>query len=60
MTVEVAARATNLELENAGLRVTVPANDRVEVRFPAATVMAGTARIQIAAIIRNICRCCSS
>ena len=49
MTVEVAARATNLALENPGLCVTVPANDRVEVRFPAATVMAGTARIQIAA-----------
>jgi len=30
--------------------VTVPANDRVEVRFPASTQMAGTARIQIAAI----------
>jgi uncharacterized protein YfaS (alpha-2-macroglobulin family) len=50
MTVEVVARATNLELDIAGLRVTVPANDRVEVRFPASTQMAGTARIQIAAI----------
>ena len=50
MSVEVVARATNLELESAGLRVTVPANDRVEVRFPASTQMAGTARIQIAAI----------
>jgi len=50
MTVEVVARATNLELDTAGLRVTVPANDRVEVRFPASTQMAGTARIQIAAI----------
>ena len=48
--VEVVARATNLELENPGLRVTVPANDRIEVRFPASTQMAGTARIQIAAI----------
>ena len=27
----------------------VPANDRVEVRFPAATIMAGTTRIQVAA-----------
>jgi hypothetical protein len=50
MVVEVVARATNLELGQAGLRVTVPANDRVEVRFPASTQMAGTARIQIAAI----------
>jgi alpha-2-macroglobulin len=50
LTVEVAARATNLELDNAGLRVTIPANDRIEVRFPASTQMAGTARIQIAAI----------
>jgi len=33
----------------AGQRVTVPANDRVEVRFPAETVSAGTARFQIAA-----------
>jgi uncharacterized protein YfaS (alpha-2-macroglobulin family) len=63
MTVDVVARATNLELgtlphfrtsENGGgsgwgLRVTVPANDRVEVRFPASTVMAGTTRIQFAA-----------
>ena len=30
--------------------MTVPANDRIEVRFPASTQMAGTARIQIAAI----------
>jgi uncharacterized protein YfaS (alpha-2-macroglobulin family) len=50
MVVEVVARATNLELAQAGLRVTVPANERVEVRFPASTQMAGTARIQIAAI----------
>jgi uncharacterized protein YfaS (alpha-2-macroglobulin family) len=49
MTVDVVARATNLELENAGLRVEVPANDRVEVRFPATTIMAGTVRVQIAA-----------
>ena len=50
MEVQVVARAINLELENPGLRVTVPANDRIEVRFPASTQMAGTARIQIAAI----------
>ncbi|GAB4492886.1 MAG: MG2 domain-containing protein [Anaerolineales bacterium] len=50
MTVEVAVRAANLQLEQAGLRVTIPANDRVEVRFPASTVMAGAAQIQVAAI----------
>ncbi|MGB8982486.1 MAG: Ig-like domain-containing protein, partial [Anaerolineales bacterium] len=49
MVVNIAARATNLELANAGLRVIVPANDRVEVRFAASTVMAGTTRIQFAA-----------
>ncbi len=53
MTVQVAARATNLELGNAGLRVSVPANDRVEVRFPAATIMAGSARVQVAATSGN-------
>ncbi len=49
MTVDVAARATNLELANAGLRVSVPPNDRLEVRFPASTITAGTARVQIGA-----------
>jgi uncharacterized protein YfaS (alpha-2-macroglobulin family) len=53
MTVTIAARATNLELGNAGQRVTIPANNRVEVRFPAATVKAGTARVQIAATSGN-------
>ncbi|MGH9832733.1 MAG: alpha-2-macroglobulin family protein [Blastocatellia bacterium] len=33
----------------AGRRVTVPANDRVEVRFPATTIKPGVARFQIAA-----------
>jgi len=50
MTVEVAARTANLELAQSGVRVTVPANDRVEVRFPASTIMAGTAKIQIVAV----------
>lgn len=49
MTVNVALRAANLELENNGQRVTVPANDRVEVRFPASTVMAGLVQVQVAA-----------
>jgi uncharacterized protein YfaS (alpha-2-macroglobulin family) len=33
----------------AGRRVTVPANDRVEVRFPVTTTRPGTARFQVAA-----------
>jgi uncharacterized protein YfaS (alpha-2-macroglobulin family) len=50
MEVNVAVRAANAALtEGAGRRVTVPANDRVEVRFPATTERAGTARFQIAA-----------
>ena len=44
----------NLQLGDAtdsevGVRVDVPANDRVEVRLPAATANAGTARLQFAA-----------
>ncbi len=55
MTVDLAARASNLEFDNAaiastGLRVTVPANNRIEVRLPARTHMAGTARVQFAAV----------
>jgi uncharacterized protein YfaS (alpha-2-macroglobulin family) len=51
MTVDVVARATNLELtDSQGLRVEVPARDRIEVRFPATTQMAGTARVQVAAV----------
>jgi uncharacterized protein YfaS (alpha-2-macroglobulin family) len=38
------------ESSAAGRRVTVPANDRVEVRIPAAAVKAGTARFQIGAV----------
>ncbi|HTL34763.1 MAG TPA: DUF6049 family protein, partial [Kofleriaceae bacterium] len=48
MTVKVAVRATNAAItDGAGREVTVPANDRVEVQFPAAAEMAGTARFQI-------------
>jgi uncharacterized protein YfaS (alpha-2-macroglobulin family) len=51
MEVEVVVQAGNIELTgNPGLRVNVPANDRVEVRFPGETVMAGIARLQIAAV----------
>lgn len=50
MEIELATRATNIEMIGAnGFKVTVPANDRVEVRFPATTAMAGTARFQVAA-----------
>jgi hypothetical protein len=51
--VAVVARATNLELAVPGIRVTIPANDRVEVRFPASTIMAGSVRVQVAAISGN-------
>lgn len=50
MTVEVALRTANLEPAQAGVRVTLPANDRVEVRFPLRTVRAGTARLQVVAV----------
>jgi len=53
MTVNIALRATNLELENTGMRVNVPANDRMEVRFPASTLMAGNVHVQIAATSGN-------
>ena len=48
----VVVEAGNIELtaEAQGQRVTVPARDRVEVRFPATTATPGTARIQIAAV----------
>ncbi len=51
MIVEVAVRAGNIELIGApGQRITVPARDRLEVRFPATTIKAGTARFQIAGV----------
>ncbi len=50
LNVEVALRAANLSLTGStGYRLTVPARDRVEVRFPAAAVQAGTARFQVVA-----------
>lgn len=49
--VDVALRAANLAVEGpAGRRVRVPANDRVEVRFPTTTDEAGTARFQVIAV----------
>jgi alpha-2-macroglobulin len=48
MTVKVAVRATNAQItDGAGREISVPANDRVEVQFPAAAELAGTARFQI-------------
>jgi uncharacterized protein YfaS (alpha-2-macroglobulin family) len=50
MSVDVVAETSNLTLTDAhGLRVKVPANDRVEVRFPAKTDAAGTARYRVSA-----------
>lgn len=50
MTVDVAIRGSNLSIDaGSGRRVVVPANDRVEVLFPAEAVKAGTARWQVAA-----------
>jgi hypothetical protein len=48
MTVRVAVRTTNATLtDGAGRELSVPANDRVEVQFPASAELAGTARFQI-------------
>ncbi len=48
ITADVAVRVSNIELLNGGgQRVTIPANDRVEVRFPSAAMKVGTARFQI-------------
>jgi uncharacterized protein YfaS (alpha-2-macroglobulin family) len=51
MTVDVAVRAANASLvESAGRRIVVAANDRAEVRFPAAAARAGTARFQVGVV----------
>jgi hypothetical protein len=51
MEVDVVVQTANLELVgSAGRRVTVPANDRVEVRFPARTLAPGVARFRVAAV----------
>src|SRR5262249_34132170 len=48
MTVRVAVRTANASLtQGAGRELSVPANDRVEVRFPAAAELAGRARFQV-------------
>ena len=49
--VDVGLQTANLSLTaGAGRRVTVPANDRIEVRFPAAAEDVGTARFRVAAV----------
>ena len=51
MEVDVVVQTSNLELVgSAGRRVVVPANDRVEVRFPARTNAPGVARFRAAAV----------
>ncbi|MDQ3254937.1 MAG: hypothetical protein M3R15_13690, partial [Acidobacteriota bacterium] len=50
MEINIAVRAANADLtDGGGRRVTVPANDRAEVRFPVAAARVGTARFQIGA-----------
>ncbi|MBD3336661.1 MAG: hypothetical protein GF355_14205 [Candidatus Eisenbacteria bacterium] len=49
--VDVAARGSNLDLDPpAGFRAEVPANRRVEVRFPAATMGPGKSYVQVGAV----------
>ena len=51
MTVDVAVRGVNTTFtKGRGRRVTIPAGDRVEVRFPAESIKPGTARFQVAVI----------
>lgn len=51
LVVDVAVRAANATLTaGAGRRVHVPANERVEVRFPTSAAAAGRARFQVAAV----------
>ena len=49
LTVDVALRATNVDVAGGnGRRLSIPANDRAEVRFPVTTVRPGRARFQVA------------
>jgi len=51
MQVDVVVQTSNLQLQGSpGRRVRVPANDRVEVRFPARTISVGEARLRAAAV----------
>ncbi len=48
---QVLVQVSNLEMNGSqGLLVTVPANDRVEVRFPMSADMAGTAKFRVAGV----------
>ncbi len=48
---DVVVEAANLDPAAAtGARVSVPANDRVEVRFPLSAALAGTGRIRVSAV----------
>lgn len=54
MVVQVVVNTVNIILTDyQGLEVTVPPNDRVEVRFPAKTDMAGTGHFMVAAVSAN-------
>ncbi len=49
--VDVVLQTSNLALVGpAGVHVTVPANDRIEVRFPVATAQVGTASFRVTAV----------
>ena len=51
MDVDVALQAANLAITGAaGKHVSIPANDRIEVRFPVLASQAGTARFRVAAV----------
>ncbi len=55
LTVNVAVRANNADFTKGnGKKVVVPANDRVEIRFPVSAKLAGTARFQIGATSGNL------
>jgi len=48
---EIIIQISNLELNgDLGMRVSIPARDRIEVRFPMSTEMAGTAKFRVAAV----------
>ncbi len=54
MSVDVVIRSNNATLTDGnGKRVTIPANDRAEIRFPVKTEKAGIARFQIGASSQN-------
>jgi uncharacterized protein YfaS (alpha-2-macroglobulin family) len=51
LAVDLVMQVGNLKLNGtSGIQVSVPARDRVEVRFPASTINVGTARFRVAAV----------